>query len=301
MRRRPLLLASALLACTAPAQPPTPTPTLEVRATPEAKAPDPTPTPAAGAPASDPAAAATWWCTCYARATAAGPEPLTACRAAEPECRGLERSVRAGKRGMVAGSLTHPCRSVRADHPGDLFGGRAAWQPSKKPGAWLSQGACRLPGPPVVEAPADEEEGFKVLEEERLGALRHGMSAAELIKAVGDPAKKGRVEPWEADAAYHQTWEYPAAGLVIDMVADARKGPQTLGSLTVTAPSMLASLRGIRIGSPRADVEQQYDAVRDREMEEPGGDIIAGSIYGGLIFAFKDGKVAQMFLGAAAE
>jgi hypothetical protein len=39
---------------------------------------------------------------------------------------------------------------------------------------------------------------------------------------------------------------------------------------------------------------------RDREMSN-AKTLLAGSIYGGLIFQFQNGKVNQIFLGAAAE
>ncbi len=38
-----------------------------------------------------------------------------------------------------------------------------------------------------------------------------------------------------------------------------------------------------------------------REDSKSSGSFVAGSIYGGMIFTFQDGKVREIFLGAAAE
>lgn len=305
MLRRTLLLGCALLACDSkpasadatPAAPAAPPPALQPAA-PPAAAPAATPVP--GEPS------VLWWCACYHRSGAAGPEPLTACRAAQSECAALERAVETGKRGIVRGSLTHPCQELRAAHPGDLHGGREVWRPSQKPGAWLSPGACRLPGPGravdlAAAPPADEgADDFAVLHSERIGELRIGLPAADLVRLHGEPTRRDRIEASEVDGDFYQTWEYPALGLSVGMSADTREGAQSVAFVTVRAPSTLATAKSIRIGSPRADVVAAYDAVRDREMEE-GDSIIAGSIYGGVMFDFADGEVSEIFLGAAAE
>ncbi len=40
---------------------------------------------------------------------------------------------------------------------------------------------------------------------------------------------------------------------------------------------------------------------RTKRKATPGKTFVAGSIYGGVIFTFDDGKVEQIFIGAAAE
>ena len=70
---------------------------------------------------------------------------------------------------------------------------------------------------------------------------------------------------------------------------------------TVPAPSTLKTLRGIGIGSAEKDVTSAYGELRDDEMSVAGESFVAGSVYGGVIFDFRDGKVSRIFLGAAAE
>ena len=59
--------------------------------------------------------------------------------------------------------------------------------------------------------------------------------------------------------------------------------------------------RGIHIGSTIVEVTTAYGKVENKEESESGKTFVAGSIYGGVIFTFTDGKVSQIFLGAAAE
>ena len=44
-----------------------------------------------------------------------------------------------------------------------------------------------------------------------------------------------------------------------------------------------------------------YKRDRNEEESTPGSSFIAGSIYGGVIFQIENGKVSQIFLGAAGE
>src|SRR4051812_47329402 len=86
-----------------------------------------------------------------------------------------------------------------------------------------------------------------------------------------------------------------------DMASDAKNGAKTVATITATAPCALETARGIRIGSSIAEVTKAYKKVQDKEQSVAGKSFVAGSIYGGVIFSFKDGKVSQIFIGAAAE
>lgn len=308
-----LLLASLLLACTAPERPPAteakaaaaaeaPAPAPEAKAAP--KAADPAPAPAATPPAPSPGEpAVSWWCACYYKYSEEGPQPLTACRASQRDCETLEKGVMAGKAGIVARSVTHSCQESRAAHPGDLYGGRAAWQPSKKAGSWLGIGACLLPGQgKEVDLEARPRAAEEILADERLGALKMGLSATEVLASLGEPKERGSDEEWEADGAFHQEWRWPALGLTLDMLSHKRRELKKIASIKVEEPSTLQTAKGIAVGSPRAEVLRHYGKLRDPEFPvDEQKQLIAGSIYGGLMFDFKGGKVSSIFLGAAAE
>lgn len=204
--------------------------------------------------------AVSWWCVCYARTTATGGEPVTACRASEAACHSLEAAVAAGRKGMVPRSLTHRCQVVSGAHPGDVYGGREAWQPSKKAGGWLSVGACQLPGEGERVQAGDDT---NTPPDDGLGELSEGMAAADVLAKLGEPGKRDRISEEMATGMWLQTWEYPEQGLTVTMGANARRGPQTIHSLQIVAPSTLKTRLGVGIGSPRKDVLARYGKFRD--------------------------------------
>lgn len=134
-----------------------------------------------------------------------------------------------------------------------------------------------------------------------LGELKLGLKADEVIKILGKPASKGKDIEWEALGEYVQEWIFPDQGIHLNMVSQKKGGAKQILMITATAPSKLATARGITIGSPEAAVKKAYGNVRDKEQSVAGKTFVAGSIYGGVIFQFKDGKVSEIFIGAAAE
>ncbi len=250
-----------------------------------------------------------WWCACYSRSTATGGEPLTACRKEQAECRTLERSVAAGKRGIVQGSLTHPCQELTAAHPGDLYGGLDAWQPSKKPGAWLSLGRCHLPGTPLYVEPAGDDgddgadaQGPDVYALESIGGIKLNTPAAAVLELLGEPRTRDRIEMEEASGSYVQTWNYPDQGVHVTMSSDTRKGAQSVHFVRIVPPAKLLSARGLGLGAAYEKVVETYKDLR--APDDDGSDpefVTAGDLYGGLIFRFEGGEAVEVMLGAVAE
>jgi len=148
---------------------------------------------------------------------------------------------------------------------------------------------------------ADE---FTLMREERIGGLSIGMPEQELKqklkKEINCVLKRGPERLWGADGLYHQKWEYAGCGLVIGMVSEKRGAPKSIDSIAVVGPGGYATKRGIRIGSTKQEVMKAYKENWNKEESGEGG-FTAGSIYGGLIFDFKKGRVSRIFLGAGAE
>lgn len=146
-----------------------------------------------------------------------------------------------------------------------------------------------------------DKPAFK-MEEERIGSLRLGMPEQAVAAAVTCAGRKSAVEAEAATGWFVWSWKMPECGLDIGMYAESRTGPWAVNSIMVTAPSKAATSRGIHIGSSEAEVEAAYGDVQDMEgTSESGQSFIAGSIYGGLMLRFEEGRVTGMFLGAAAE
>lgn len=141
----------------------------------------------------------------------------------------------------------------------------------------------------------------KLLEGESLGKITLGLKADQLAALVGKPDFKGKDTLWAATGEWVQEWRFKGAGLALNMASESKGGAKTVASITGTPPCKLATARGIRIGSSEAEATKAYRDVRDPEQSVAGQTFVAGSIYGGVIFTLKDGKVVQVFIGAAAE
>ncbi|WP_367870866.1 hypothetical protein [Luteolibacter sp. Populi] len=185
----------------------------------------------------------------------------------------------------------------------------------------------KTPDTPVAEKEAEAAsngaDDFKLLAAESIGKIRHQQKAADLIKIYGEPKSKGKPEMWEAIGEWVEEWEYPALSVALKMSSEERDGPKTVLIATAGKDCKLATARGIKIGSTRAEVEKAYGDVQEKipgdgpakpgdpkpdppaeEKDKEKGEeksFVAGSIYGGVIFSFKDDKVSEIFLGAAAE
>jgi hypothetical protein len=152
----------------------------------------------------------------------------------------------------------------------------------------------------LVGTPAVADEGDDLSVKEKVGELRLSTSAATVKKLLGPPSRKSKVVPQDADGAFIQHWEYAAQGISIEMAAISRKGAQKVASIDVRAPCTLKTARGIAVGSPVAELTRAYGAERNAE-ESTAERFVAGSIYGGVLFGLKDGRVETTFVGAAAE
>ena len=149
---------------------------------------------------------------------------------------------------------------------------------------------------------ADEAATAAMLSGESLGELRINLAEKEVIKLLGQPAKRGELTYQEADGNYVQDWQYPAQGIDLTMSAGEKKtGAKTIVTITASAPCAFATKKGIKIGTEESVVRKAYAAFADRESPPEPGSYVVGSIYGGIIFNFEQGKVSQIFFGAAAE
>lgn len=145
---------------------------------------------------------------------------------------------------------------------------------------------------------ADE---FSLLNEERIGNLRIGLSEEEVKKTVRCELKREPDVLWGADGLYHQQWEYVGCGITLDMVSEKKGAAKKIESITLVAPSTLSTKRNIRVGSAKREVIKAYKSHWNKEDSKHFGGGVAGSIYGGVMFTFEKDKVTRIFLGAAAE
>lgn len=166
--------------------------------------------------------------------------------------------------------------------------------------------ACGPGGGPAAGAGAEraalaEAEPFDLVNHEGFGPLRLGLKDREVSALLGPPEAKGPSTLWGADDLYHAEWRYPSRGISLDLAAESAGGKFEVARITVSAPSRLRSWRGIAVGDSAEEVLKAYGTFIDGEAPADGERIVAGSVYGGLIFTLAGGRVSEMFLGAAAE
>jgi hypothetical protein len=141
---------------------------------------------------------------------------------------------------------------------------------------------------------------FILLKTEQIGKLQIGLSEQKVKQNINCALKREPEQLWGADGAYHQKWKYVDCGITLGMVSARKGAPKSIESITLNSPSRLSTKRNIRIGSDKKAVMKVYKAEWNRESNRSDY-FVAGSIYGGLMFQFQNGKVSEIFLGAAAE
>ncbi len=142
------------------------------------------------------------------------------------------------------------------------------------------------------------EIGFGLMKE-TIGDLSLGIDDSAILKLLGEPDKKSAAQIWGADGMEHQRWIYQSKGIELGMV---RKGSQqVVDRISLKSPCDYKTQRGIKIGSTVAEVQLAYNAEINPQDSRQESSIVAGTIYGGIIFGIKDGVATSIFIGAAAE
>ncbi len=76
---------------------------------------------------------------------------------------------------------------------------------------------------------------------------------------------------------------------------------QVADRISIKTPCDYKTQRGIQIGSRDIEVQLAYKNEINPHGSNSESTIVAGTIYGGVIFGIKDGIVKSIFVGAAAE
>ncbi len=150
------------------------------------------------------------------------------------------------------------------------------------------------------------ETGFYLMDTEIFGGIYYDMPEKDVIALLGEPSKKEKSELWGADGMYHWDYVYKELGVTIGFASEGKSNGKVF-SYTIKPGAFDGSTsRNIRIGSKRQGVLDAYaNEINYGEMTEHGlssDTIVAGSVYGGIIFHFSDkDAVDEIFVGAAAE
>ena len=133
---------------------------------------------------------------------------------------------------------------------------------------------------------------------ESLDGLRVGLDTAAVKQRLGAPPSESAVAERGADGLFATTWEWPQAGITIELVSPNRHGPFEVDALFVRAPCRLQTEKGIGIGANSEAIARAYGTEHTHVGEDQ---VIVGSPYGGLRFELERGVVRSIFIGASAE
>lgn len=150
----------------------------------------------------------------------------------------------------------------------------------------------------VIDESIDYSEiGFQLMETETIGELKLDMKVEAVEKITGKPHNMTAFEYWGADGYDHQSRYYQDSTIDVDFIK-LDDGSLVSNMVFVNNNAAYKTAKGIGIGSSKNEIIKAYNGQISSVSDES---IIAGSIYGGLIFYLKEGKVTSIFLGAAAE
>lgn len=137
---------------------------------------------------------------------------------------------------------------------------------------------------------------------ETFGDIKIGQPLSQASVFLGDPDSKKDPVEWAADGLMHQDMTWKAKGLILNVAYEKTDPTKTsiIYTITATAPCSYKTRAGFGIGSTYAEVEAAYKKDIDPEATDKT-QITVGSIYGGIIFNFKNNKAERVFLGAEAE
>ena len=173
---------------------------------------------------------------------------------------------------------------------------------TEAPWAATAQPTASPTAEPIQSAAIDYGQvGFDLMARDSVGPIKLGMTESEVPAALGTPDEESEAQMWGADGLKHSDWTYTNEGLTINMV-ESTNGESEFVAYTINAaaPCALATQKGIKIGDGKDAVLAAYgDAIDPTTVTEDS--IVAGTVFGGIVFTLQDGNVTSIFLGAAAE
>ena len=156
----------------------------------------------------------------------------------------------------------------------------------------IQEESVQLPG-----AMFDSADGWWT--REALGNIEMGQTEREVRATHGAPEETEGPLFQGATGLYEWTWRYKEPDLQISFSAQEEDGPWTISALATTRES-LKTRRGVHVGAPLEAASEAYGDVIDAENFDEDL-LVAGSLYGGVIFTLKDNHVESIFIGASAE
>jgi hypothetical protein len=135
---------------------------------------------------------------------------------------------------------------------------------------------------------------------QQVGPIKLALAESKLAGLVGKPASESKPVLEAATGLTVKKRVYPKLGLTLTLAQEGPGQPWTLARFTADSPCPWKTPQGIGLGTAAETVRQVYQPLVDPEMTT-SQQIVVGTVYDGVIFSVKQGKVSSIFVGAAAE
>lgn len=141
---------------------------------------------------------------------------------------------------------------------------------------------------------------LKVVDVQKLGDLELRLESSQLLPILGKPAGQGKAVVEGSTGLTVKDLKYPKHGLVVTLAREKKATVWRVERFLVKAPCAWKTPQAIGIGSSEQDVRKVYGQLLDSDSQTPE-QLVVGTVYDGVIFHLKKGKVDSIFVGAAAE
>jgi hypothetical protein len=141
--------------------------------------------------------------------------------------------------------------------------------------------------------------GFELMDKEKIGEIKRGTKLDKLIDLYGEPDERSEPIFSDVDGETYQGIEYNKKGISITCIMRS-DSTREVAMIEIKEPCELKTSKNIGIGSTFEEVKNAYKGFINAADSDPET-IIVGSVYGGLVFNFKNNKVTRVFIGPSAE
>ena len=149
--------------------------------------------------------------------------------------------------------------------------------------------------------------------------LTYNIPGQTVKDSLGIPDLEGEFMYWESDGAYHQNWHYFSLGLTLWVVSDTIGSASKVEHIKITDDDSLitptfVTTKGIRIGTPKKQVLDLYEALQVFDLDEahwdktydvryivPLDELLIGDLYEATIIDFYEDKVFSIEMGYFSE
>lgn len=141
---------------------------------------------------------------------------------------------------------------------------------------------------------------LSIVQVQQVGPLKLNMAEPKMAQSLGKYSSEGKAVHEAATGLTVKERHYAKLGLKVTLAQEAAGARWTVARFRAEPPCPWKTPQGVGLGTPEAKVRKTYGALLDKEMTN-AEQIVVGSVYDGVIFSLKDGKVSAIFVGAAAE